>query len=58
MSKKAETCECCGRNLPESEICGFCGHDNHRVQVSGWAVQRIHKEIEKERALREGKEKK
>jgi hypothetical protein len=47
---KAETCECCGRDLPESEICQYCGHDNHKLMLSGRACKRIRKEIEIERA--------
>ncbi len=46
---KAETCECCGRDLPEGEICTFCGHDNHKLKLSGYACKRIRREIKEER---------
>lgn len=49
---KVETCECCGRDLPVSEWCEHCGHDNHKMQVSGWACKRIKREIEAERSLK------
>ena len=49
MRKKAETCEGCGRDLPDSEWCDFCGHNNHKIQLSGWARKRISREIEAER---------
>lgn len=47
--EKVETCECCGRDLPESEICKYCGHNNHKLMLSGRACKRIRKEIERER---------
>ena len=43
--RKAETCECCGRDLPETEVCENCGHDNHRLKLSRHACLRIRKEI-------------
>ncbi len=49
LVRKAETCESCGRDLPESEICQYCGHDNHRLMLSGRACQRIRKEIKENR---------
>lgn len=48
---KAESCECCGRDLPDSEICGYCGYDNHQLKLSGAAQKRIHKEIAEERKI-------
>lgn len=50
--KKAETCECCGRDLPETEICYYCGHDNHKLRLAGGAIRRIRGEIEEERKNR------
>ena len=51
--KRAETCEYCGRDLPSSEWCSFCWHDNHKLQVSGTAIKRIHKEIKCEQDLKD-----
>lgn len=50
---KAETCEICGRDLPDSEWCDFCGHNNHKPQLSGWALKRIRNEIKDEQDKRE-----
>jgi len=44
---KAETCECCGRDLPEGEVCSHCEHDNHKLQLSGRARKRSLGEMEK-----------
>ena len=53
---KAETCECCGRDLTlESEWCQWCGHDNHHLKTSGYAKIRIRKEIKAERMSRKEK---
>lgn len=52
FENKAETCECCGRDLPVLEICKHCGHDNHQLILSGRACKRIRKEIEAEQALK------
>jgi len=50
---KVETCECCGRDLPESEICEYCGFNNHRLhKLSGWSYKRIRKEIKAEQLER------
>ncbi len=49
---KAETCENCGRDLPVSEFCGHCGHDNRKLQLSGWACKRIKNDIAKDRLER------
>ena len=49
MRNKAESCESCGRDLPVMEICEYCGHDNHKLHLSGRACNRIRKEITKER---------
>lgn len=46
---KAETCENCGRDLPETEVCEHCGHNNHWLQLAGSARKRILKEMEIER---------
>ena len=54
---KAESCEGCGRDLPITEYCQYCGHDNHKLKLSNWARKRIRKEIEIEQARkRNGKE--
>jgi len=52
---KAETCENCGRDLPVLEQCKHCGHDNHRLKVSGYAKVRIRKEIKSEQENADGK---
>lgn len=52
---KAETCECCGRDLPVVEICEHCGHDNHKLQLGGRAIKRIRKDIEAERSINQQK---
>ncbi len=49
---KAETCENCGRDLPEIEICEHCGHDNHKSKPTGWGNKRIRREIKTERIER------
>ncbi len=51
MIMKAETCEQCGRDLPESEICTYCGHDNHRKKLGGWTIKRIRNEMKAEKGL-------
>ncbi len=51
MAEKAETCEQCGRDLPESEICTHCGHDNHRRHLGGPVVKQIRREVEAEKGL-------
>ena len=45
---KAEACECCGRDLPELEICEYCGHNNHKLKLGGQAQKRIRREIKQE----------
>lgn len=45
--RKTETCECCGRDLPEGEVCDYCGHNNHKLQLSYRARKRILGEMEK-----------
>ncbi len=52
LIRKAESCESCGRDLPETEICQYCGHDNHQVVLGGWACKRIRNEIEEDRAVK------
>lgn len=52
---KAETCECCGRDLSETEWCQYCGHDNHKLMLSGRACKRIRNEIDAQRSA--GKDK-
>ena len=49
LTRKTETCESCGRDLPESEICQYCGYNNHQIALGGWACKRIKNEIEAER---------
>ncbi len=51
LVRKAESCENCGRDLPEMEICQYCGHDNHQLFLSGRACKRIRKEIEADRPV-------
>ena len=43
---KAETCENCGRDLPDGETCEHCGHDNHKLKLGGRARKRILREME------------
>ncbi len=52
LIRRAESCENCGRDLPISEICQYCGHDNHQLVLGGYACKRIHNEIEVERAAK------
>ena len=52
---KAETCEGCGRDLPESEICEHCGHNNHKLRLTFRAQKRIKSEIEAERIEKVGR---
>ncbi len=47
--RKIEICEACGRDLPNSERCEFCGHNNHKLKLSGRATQRIRREIAEEK---------
>lgn len=54
LIRKAETCESCGRDLPNGEICEHCGHDNHQVVLGGWACKRIRNEIEADQAAKKG----
>ena len=51
MAKK-ETCENCGRDLPDSEWCEHCSHHTHKLHLSGRAYKRMNKEIEAERIER------
>lgn len=51
LVRKAESCESCGRDLPESEICKHCGHDNHQLFLSGKACKRIRNEIEADKIV-------
>jgi len=49
---RAETCKSCGRDLPDSEWCQYCGHDNHNKKLGGWTCKRIRNEIKAERATK------
>ena len=51
LPTRSETCESCGRDLPDSEYCEFCGHNNHRTLLSGGACKRIKEEIEAEKPV-------
>lgn len=51
LVNRAETCECCGRDLPESEWCQHCGYDNHKIVLGGYACKRIRNEIEAEQTI-------
>lgn len=50
--EKVETCENCGRDLPESEFCEHCGYDNRRLKLTGMRQRKIRLEIERERFSR------
>ena len=52
MSDKEETCISCGRDLPESEWCSYCGFNNHKRQLGGWAKKQIESDIFAERCAR------
>ncbi len=52
LVRKAESCEICGRDLPDSEWCKHCNHDNHQVVLGGWACKRIRNEIAEDRAVK------
>jgi len=52
LVNRAETCEVCGRDLPESEWCKHCGHDNHKVVLTGRACKRIRNEIKADQAAK------
>jgi hypothetical protein len=47
-----ETCESCGRDLPVSEICEYCGFDNHKRHMGGWTKKSVKKSIEIEKLQR------
>lgn len=50
---RAETCECCGRDLSDTEICQFCGFDNHKTHWGGWTKKRVRREIARDKMSRE-----
>lgn len=50
---RAETCENCGRDLPVSEWCEFCNHDNHKTKMVLRAKRRVRREVELERIEKE-----
>lgn len=50
--EKVETCELCGRDLPDSEICEYCGFNNHRKSPNNiWASKRIKREMATDREI-------
>ena len=52
---KAETCENCGRDLPNLEWCEHCGHDNYNYHLTGWSKKRILNETKAEQKERKSK---
>lgn len=46
---KADSCENCGRDLPNAERCEYCGHDNHITRITGGSAKRIRREIREDR---------
>jgi hypothetical protein len=50
---KVETCECCGRDLPDNIICEYCGYNNYTPTPVGWGKKRIKRQMKADRIANE-----